>query len=119
MREAGPHFVINGTKGSFIKYGMDVQEKALINGLLPNNREDWGIEPEELWVKINTEVNGVHILGKIESEVGDYREYYRNVYKSILREESIFVTLEQARNNIRIIELAVKSNFLRQWVKFD
>lgn len=119
IREPLPHFIIHGTKGSFIKYGMDIQEKALKSGLLPKNIEEWGLEPEELWGKINTEVNGVHIIGKVESEAGDYRDFYRNVYKAVLREESLAVTADQARNTIRIIELAQQSNLLRQWVKFE
>lgn len=119
IREPGPHFIIHGTKGSFIKYGMDIQEKALKSGLLPKNIDEWGVEPEELWGKINTEVNGVHIIGKVKSEKGDYRDFYRNVYKAVLREESLVVTPDQARDTIRIIELAQQSNLLRQWVKFE
>jgi scyllo-inositol 2-dehydrogenase (NADP+) len=119
IREPGPHYVIHGTKGSFIKYGMDTQEDALKGGLIPKNIKEWGIEPEELWGKINAEVNGVHIIGKVESETGNYRDFYKNVYKAVLREESLAVTPEQARNTIRIIELAQQSNLLRQWVKFN
>lgn len=119
VREPAPHYVINGTKGSFIKYGMDVQEEALISDLLPKNVEGWGTEPKELQGKINTEVNGVHFIGKVESEAGDYREFYKNVYKAVLREESLIVTPKQARNTIRIIEMAEQSNILKQWVKFQ
>jgi len=119
IRDPSPHFVLHGTKGSFIKYGMDVQEEALKSGLIPKNVEEWGVESKELWGKINTEVNGVHIIGQVESEVGDYREFYKNVYKSMLREGSLEVTAEQARNTIRIIELAEQSNRLGHWVKFE
>lgn len=119
IRDPAPHFVLHGTKGSFVKYGMDVQEKTLKSGLLPNNVEDWGVEPENLWGIINTEVNDVHIIGKVESEVGDYREFYKNVYKAVLRVEPLEVTADQARNTIRIIELAEQSNKLGHWIKFN
>ena len=118
-REQGPHYIIHGTKGSFIKYGMDVQEQALKSGLLPKNIEGWGVEPERLWGKVNTEVNGVHIIGKVESETGNYRDFYRNIYKTILGEELLAVTPDEARNTIRIIELAEQSNLLGQWAKFE
>jgi scyllo-inositol 2-dehydrogenase (NADP+) len=119
IREPGPHYIIHGTKGSFVKYGMDGQEEALKRDLIPKDIEGWGVEPEELWGKINTEVNGVHIIGRVESETGDYRDFYRNVYKAVLREEPLVVTPDQARNTIRIIELAEQSNLLGQWVKFE
>lgn len=119
VREPGPHFNLIGTKGSFVKFGMDVQEEILKKGIKPKNLENWGVEPEEIWGKINTEVNGVHIVGKVESEAGDYREYYKNVYKAILGEEDIKVTAEQARNTIKIIELAEKSSKEKCWIKFE
>ena len=31
----GPHFLIHGTKGSFVKFGMDPQEEALKRGEIP------------------------------------------------------------------------------------
>lgn len=119
VRESGPHFMAFGTNGSFVKYGMDSQEENLKNGLLPKDVEFWGMEPEELWGKINTDINGIHLVGKIESEIGDYREFYKNVYKSILGEESLEVTALQAKNTIRIIELAELSNLEKKWVKFE
>ncbi|MHB8007222.1 oxidoreductase [Clostridium botulinum] len=118
VREKGSHFMVLGTKGSFIKYGMDIQEENLKNGLIPKDFKDWGKEPETLWGKINTEVNELHMDGKIESELGDYRSFYKNVYLSILGEEELEVKPIQARNTIRIIELAQKSSEEKMWIKF-
>ncbi|KEI98110.1 oxidoreductase [Clostridium botulinum A2B3 87] len=118
VRKKGPHFIVLGTKGSFIKYGMDIQEENLKNGLIPKDFNDWGKEPETLWGKINTEVNELHMDGKIESELGDYRSFYKNVYLSILGEEELEVKPIQARNTIRIIELAQKSSEEKRWIKF-
>lgn len=118
VREQGPHFAIHGTKGSFIKYGLDVQEAALRKGLLPKDTADWGKEPEELWGKINTEVDGLHIIGKVESETGDYREFYKNVYEAVLGKDALKVMPQQARNTIKIIELAEQSSSEKRWVTF-
>lgn len=118
VREPLPHFIVLGTKGSFVKYGMDVQEEALKNDLFPKNSPDWGREPEELWGTINTEIGGVHIMGKVESEVGDYRDFYRNVYKAILGEESLIVKPKQALNTIKVIEMAMKSSEEKRWITF-
>jgi scyllo-inositol 2-dehydrogenase (NADP+) len=118
VKEPGAHFTLLGTKGSFIKHGLDTQEEMLVNGHIPNNEANWGKEPESIWGRVNTEVNGLHIIGKIESETGDYREFYKNVYLSILGEEKPKVTSLEARNTIRIIELALQSNTEKQWIRF-
>ena len=118
VKENSAHFTILGNKGTFIKYGMDVQEEGLKKGLTPSDIEDWGKEPEIISGKINTEINGLHITGNIESEVGDYREFYSNIYKAILGEEAIKVTAQEARNTIKIIELVEKSDLEKHWVEF-
>lgn len=110
VREQLPHYILLGDKGSFIKYGMDPQEDALRQGILPSQCPNWGEEKESLWGTINTEVNGMHIIGKVESEKGDYRKFYENVYRTLLGEEDLKVTPIQARNTIRIIELAMESS---------
>ncbi|NTV83115.1 MAG: Gfo/Idh/MocA family oxidoreductase, partial [Bacteroidales bacterium] len=43
VKEQGPRYIIHGTKGSFIKYGIDPQEELLKEGLMPNSPE-WGKE---------------------------------------------------------------------------
>ncbi|MGB3077292.1 MAG: Gfo/Idh/MocA family oxidoreductase [Chitinophagales bacterium] len=110
VREPLPHFILSGTQGSFVKYGMDVQEAALKEGHTPFNSSDWGVEPESIWGMINTDVNGNHQQGKVESERGDYAAFFENVYGAILSNEPLIVTPEQARDTIKIIELAMISN---------
>src|SRR5579872_5918988 len=44
----GPHFLIHGTKGSYVKYGLDPQEEALKRGAIPGG-PDWGKEPQQAW----------------------------------------------------------------------
>ncbi|MES2731628.1 MAG: oxidoreductase [Bacteroidota bacterium] len=117
VKEPGPTCVLLGDQGSFVKYGMDVQEEALKAGLSPSDVANWGEEPESLWGQLNTEIQGMHIVGKVESEKGDYRGFYANVYKAILGEEELIVTPEQARNTIKMIELAIKSSEEKRTVK--
>ncbi|MBB6215713.1 putative dehydrogenase [Anaerosolibacter carboniphilus] len=109
VRETLPHFIVMGEQGSFIKYGMDVQEAALKKGFIPKNCENWGMEPQEQWGILNTEIHGIHFRGNVESVQGDYREFYRNVYGAIRGTEELTVRPEEARNVIRIIELALES----------
>lgn len=110
VREPGPAISLIGTNGSYVKYGMDVQEEALRAGIMPGDLTGWGVEPASSWGKINTEYNGLHLIGNIESEKGDYREYYQNIYQVLAGEEDLIVKPEQAANTIRIIELAIRSS---------
>jgi predicted dehydrogenase len=118
VREELPSFILHGQNGSFVKYGMDVQEGSLANGMTPDGLEDWGKEPESMWGTLNTDIEGIHFRGKVESEVGDYRLFYKNVYDAITGQAELFVTPEQARNVIRVIELAKESSENKRTVAF-
>lgn len=111
-------FIVLGDEGSFVKYGLDVQEDLLKAGKRPEANQDWGSEPSSAWGRVSTDLNGLHFNGSIETEIGDYRKYYHNIYKTIIGEEQLIVTPLQARNNIRIIELAMKSQEERRTIDF-
>ncbi len=108
-RRPGPTYLLHGRNGSFVKYGLDVQEATLDGGAKPIGKE-WGREPEEIWGTLNVEYNGVKIQGKIESEHGDYREYFINLRDAIHGKAELAVKPEEAREVIRIIELAFQSS---------
>lgn len=110
VREKGPHFVVHGTKGSFVKYGLDPQEEALKQGIMPNDHSFWGQEPKENWGILNTELDGIHLEGKVETIRGDYRAYYENIYLVMSQGLELAVKPEEARNTIRIIEFAIASH---------
>jgi predicted dehydrogenase len=112
----GPNYQIHGTNGSYVKYGLDVQEALLGAGAAPQG-DDWGREPESIWGTINTEYNGMKIHGKLESEQGDYRDYFINLRDAIWGEADIAVTPEEARDVIKIIELAFESSRERRTVE--
>ena len=118
VREPGPRYKLYGDKGTFLKYGMDVQEAALKEGSAPKGAADWGVEPEDIWGKLNTDFNGQHITGKVESETGDYTGFYRNVYEAITGNAELEVKPEQARNVIRVIELAMQSHAEKRTLKY-
>ena len=116
VRELGPRYIVNGTKGSFVKYGLDVQEEQLKKGADPLTTEFWGREPEAIWGTLHTDGNGAQIKIKVASEPGDYRLFYQNLYDALCGNASLAVTPEQARNTICVIELAMKSSESKQWV---
>ncbi|KAA9035865.1 oxidoreductase [Ginsengibacter hankyongi] len=118
VREPLPRFILLGNDGSFVKYGLDVQEEALKAGFTSLTKNSWGIEPADIWGTLNTEIDGQHFIGKIESEKGDYSRFYNNIYNAIIGKEELIVTPVQARNNVRIIELAMQSQKEKRTIDF-
>ncbi|WP_066838262.1 oxidoreductase [Rufibacter ruber] len=110
VREPSPRYTLHGDRGSFLKYGLDVQEEALKAGKSPEGAPAWGVEPEHLWGHLNTDFQGLPFKGRVESEAGDYRGFYENVRDALLGEKELNVQPEQARDVIRVIELAERSS---------
>jgi scyllo-inositol 2-dehydrogenase (NADP+) len=106
----GPHFLIHGTKGSFVKYGMDPQEARLRGENYPKGKDwgaDWGLESEELWGTLSL---GGEPSVKVKTERGDYRGFYANVRDAIEKKAALDVTPEQALRTMRAVILAHKSS---------
>jgi predicted dehydrogenase len=124
----GPHFVVHGTLGSYVKFGLDPQEDALKRGERPRDATDWGREPAAAC--------GILTLGaigapsgrgipthpceerKIPTEPGDYRGFYQNVRDAILGKAALAVTPAVALRVMRVIELAQQSSRERRLVDF-
>jgi predicted dehydrogenase len=112
--EPSPRFVLYGTEGSFVKYGLDPQEDALKQGGSPG-QPNWGAEPESAWGTL-TSWDGAVTRQKYPTLSGCYPAYYRNVYRAITGQEELAVRPEQARDVIRLIELAQQSNAERRMI---
>jgi scyllo-inositol 2-dehydrogenase (NADP+) len=106
----GAHLLIHGTKGSFVKYGMDPQEERLRSDNVPDGIDwgaDWGEEPEELWGTLSLVGQ---LSRKVKTERGDYRGFYANVRDAIEKGSALEVTPEQALRVMRGVLLAHKSS---------
>jgi scyllo-inositol 2-dehydrogenase (NADP+) len=115
----GPHFLIHGTKGSLVKYGMDPQEERLRSGDFPAGKnwgDDWGVEDEQ-WSGTLSLVGEPSV--KVKSERGDYRGFYVNVRDAIEKKAALEVTSEQALRTMRAVMLAHKSSKERRTVAWD
>ncbi|HEX7174145.1 MAG TPA: oxidoreductase [Pyrinomonadaceae bacterium] len=109
VRERSPRFILHGTEGSFVKYGIDPQEEALKRGLTPAE-PNWGEEPRELWGTLNTQIGGLHVEGRVETNAGCYQAYYQNIVDAIAGRAELEVKPTEAKDTIRIIESALRSN---------
>jgi scyllo-inositol 2-dehydrogenase (NADP+) len=118
VRELGPHFILHGTQGSFVKYGMDPQEAALREGQAPP-QPNWGREPETQWGTLNTQISDLHFQGKIETIAGCYQAYYENVADAIAQGAELAVEPQAARDTIRLIELALQSHQQQRTVAYQ
>jgi predicted dehydrogenase len=100
-----PRMAMHGTRGSWLKYGMDVQEQQLIGGLVPG-QPGWGEDPRP----------GLFYDGsnnqplEIPLPKGDQRQYYRGIRDAILEQASNPVPPAQAVAVMAVLETAIKSS---------
>jgi scyllo-inositol 2-dehydrogenase (NADP+) len=115
----GPHLLLHGTEGSFIKFGMDPQEEILRGPNCPDGLDwgkDWGLEPEKQWGTL-TRVGEAR--RKVQTERGDYRGFYVNIRDVIEGQAPLDVTPEQFLRTQRALVLAHKSSRERRVVQWN
>lgn len=115
IREETPRYYIHGTKGSFIKYGLDPQEEALKIGLSPTTPR-WGMDEEATYGLLSTDLNGLHFRGKIETIPGNYMGFYEDIYQSFKKGCKPQTEASAVLPVIRIIEAAFESSEKKQAV---
>ena len=114
----GPRFVIHGTTGSFVKYGLDPQEALLRRGDAPAG-PNWGEEPESDWGTL-TRPNGDSIITeKIRTHAGDYRRFYENVRDAIAEGKPLAIPPREALRTVRAIELVKQSSRERRTIPWS
>lgn len=100
-----PKFLVLGEKGSYVKYGLDVQEKAFKAGQTPEG-ENWGLEGAEAWGTVHLE----NSITTYPTERGDYRHFYQNIADTIRGQASLKVKMDEAILVLKIIEAAFLSH---------
>jgi predicted dehydrogenase len=99
-------YSVHGTRGSFVKQGLDSQEDALKAGRTPGDAL-WGHDPRPGTL---TTVDGERTTTRIvQGEPGDYRRYYAAVRDAIRGTGPNPVPADQARSIMRLIELGQES----------
>jgi scyllo-inositol 2-dehydrogenase (NADP+) len=117
VRGPSPRFVLHGTQGSFVKYGLDPQEEALKRGLTPAEPH-WGEEPRERWGALDARAGGLHLEARVETVAGRYQAFYQNIADAVAGRAEPAVKPEEAWNTMRIIELAFQSSAEKRTVSF-
>ncbi|RHJ87739.1 Gfo/Idh/MocA family oxidoreductase [Parabacteroides sp. AM08-6] len=109
MCEPEPRFVLHGTEGSFVKYGLDRQEADLNAGLMPNT-PNWGEEDKSIWGILHTEKEGKIVREKFPSCPGNYAGFYDNIQRHIRYGEPLTTDATSVLPTIRLIEAAWESS---------
>jgi predicted dehydrogenase len=118
VREPGPRYLLHGTLGSYVKYGIDPQELALAQGGNPTS-PDWGKEAEEWWGVLYTEEEGIPVRRKVETVHGNYGAFYDSVYEAVTNRTACAVRPEEALTVIGIITAARESYAQRKTVSVN
>lgn len=116
MCESEPRFVLHGTEGSYVKYGLDPQEEALTKGVLPG-ASHWSEEDKSQWGVLHTERNGDVIRKPYPSLPGNYMAFYENVYRHIRQGEPLQSDARGVIDVIRLIEAALESSRTQSVIK--
>ncbi|OHV08928.1 oxidoreductase [Kushneria phosphatilytica] len=115
MAGPGPHFAVHGDRGSFIKYGLDVQESQLKAGQWPG-QPGWGEEPE---AQRGLYTDGEGHQRTMATERGRYEAFYAGIAAAVLEGAPLPVTAEQAHDVVRVIEAAHQSARERREIVLD
>ena len=109
VREDTPRYIIHGTKGSFVKHGIDVQEDHLKAGMLPNH-EGFGIESASKKGILNTEFNGLAFKGTVETVKGNWALLFQNLHDATVDGKELLINPEEVLEQIKIINQVKTEN---------
>ncbi|KAJ2444798.1 hypothetical protein GGF42_006197 [Coemansia sp. RSA 2424] len=118
VRDKPPRFTVLGTRGTFTKHGLDVQEDQLKQGVVPGDTAYGRDTPANFGVLDAEVYPDMHIRGTVTTADGKYLDFYANVAAAIRGSADLAVTPEQAADVIRIIELAKRSSDERRSLAF-
>jgi scyllo-inositol 2-dehydrogenase (NADP+) len=113
-----PRYHLRGTRGNYMKRGVDPQEAALSrvtrigDGL-------WGQESPKEWGMLAVDVDGGMVTHPVEPVPGDYRLYYAAVRDALLGKGAAPVSALAAWRVARLLEWAVESSEKRCEVVCD
>lgn len=110
-------FVLHGTRGSYIKTGLDPQEDALRRG--GRFEAPWGEDAEDNWGTLVIDDEGTIKTTKLRTLAGDYRAYYASVRDALLGAAPPAVTALDAWKSLRVMELARESSVRRAALPYD
>jgi len=112
VSEKGATVSVHGDKGSFLKFGQDVQEQQLMKGIRPYQTEWANHGPDNLGILHTQQENGSTRI-EVESKRGCYELFYRNIADAILGKDKLRFPAQQALLAVEMLLAAEESNRLQ------
>jgi len=107
---------VHGTKGSYVKHGLDPQEAQLKAGMVPG-ASGWGRDSRH--GVLTTVENDVQVHTDVRPEVTGYRQFYAGVREAILHGAPSPVPVEEALRVMELLELAQRASDERRELAVD
>jgi predicted dehydrogenase len=104
--QPGPRYMVHGTLGSYVKYGLDPQEDQLKAGVRPP-APGWGVDPSP--GSLTLFADGARPTRTVPTLPGDYPAYYAALRDTVLGLGPNPVPAEQAIQVMGLIELGRRS----------
>lgn len=105
---SAPRFAVHGTRGSYLKEGLDVQEEQLRAGIAPG-APGYGVDPVH-GIVVRQDAQGRMSRSTVDGEVGDYRRLYAAFAAAVRGEGEATVSGTQALQVMRLLEAGVRSS---------
>jgi scyllo-inositol 2-dehydrogenase (NADP+) len=103
----GLRYVVHGTRGSYVKSGLDPQERQLLEGIRPDAPE-FGVEPEAAW---GTLVRADSALQeRVASERGAWLNYYLELRRAIEAGSAVPVQPAEVVRGLEVLDAALRSS---------
>lgn len=115
---ARPRYHLRGTRGGYVKMGVDAQEAALAK-ITRITDAAWGEEAAAAWGQLYVDVDGGSVSRPVPATRGDYRLYYAGVRDALLGKAAVPVTGLDGWRVARLLEWAVESAETRREIACD
>lgn len=116
-----PRFTLHGTRGSYVKYGLDPQEERLKAGEAPapqGGEEKWGEDSRHGTLTLREyEAEDAPLVAHEHATLpGDYLAYYAGIRDALLGDGNVPVAVDDALAVMQLLEAGLDSVRQRRWV---
>lgn len=108
VSEKGAAVALHGDKGSFLKFGQDVQESQMMKGIIPG-MPGWAIPGDDNYGVLHTHSNGETQRNIIPGQRGCYEHYYQNIADAISGKSALAFLPQQSLLGVEVLLAAEES----------
>jgi len=112
----GLRLAVHGTRASYVKHGMDAQEDALREGIVPG-AAGWGEDRQP--GKLHTPGDTGNSIETVPGVPGDYIAFYRAMHAAIVHGHRAPVSADDALQVMALLEMAVRSSRERRECEWE